>query len=124
MHSHLSSDFFLYIHVYSQWFCLFVHNPSLLESLKLLSLSYTINKVWDFLVMLFSFSIESYCSDINGNKVKHGDSFVPQGDDFCRHCKCLSGRAEQCFTTECAVPTCKGYKAVPGKCCAFTCPSG
>lgn len=67
---------------------------------------------------------ESFCNDIDGNRVKHGDPFVPEGNDFCLHCKCLSGQAEECFTTECAVPTCKDYKAVPGKCCAYTCPSG
>lgn len=67
---------------------------------------------------------EASCYDINGNKVKHGDPFVPEGNDFCHHCKCLSGQAAQCFTTECAVPTCEDYKAIPGKCCAYTCPSG
>lgn len=69
-------------------------------------------------------SNESYCIDVNGKTVKHGDPFVPQGNNFCRHCKCLSGEAKECFTTDCAVPTCKDYKAVPGKCCAYTCPSG
>ena len=73
---------------------------------------------------MFSLSIESFCTDINGNNVKHGDPFVPEGNDFCLHCKCLGGKAEECFTTGCAKPTCKDYKAVPGKCCAYTCPSG
>lgn len=76
-------------------------------------------------ISFFNFnSTEAFCYDINGNKVKHGDPFVPEGNDFCHHCKCLSGQAAQCFTTECAVPTCEDYKAIPGKCCAYTCPSG
>lgn len=76
-------------------------------------------------ISFFNFnSTEAFCYDINGNKVKHGDPFVPEGNDFCYHCKCLSGQAAQCFTTECAVPTCEDYKAIPGKCCAYTCPSG
>lgn len=77
----------------------------------------------DFFFLNFN-STEASCYDINGNKVKHGEPFVPEGNDFCYHCKCLSGQAAQCFTTECAVPTCEDYKAIPGKCCAYTCPSG
>ncbi|XP_067033753.1 uncharacterized protein [Acropora muricata] len=67
---------------------------------------------------------ESYCTDVNGKLVRQGDPFIPKGNNVCQHCRCLNGLAQQCFAAECALPTCKDYKAVPGKCCAYTCPSG
>ncbi|XP_068678292.1 uncharacterized protein [Montipora capricornis] len=66
---------------------------------------------------------ESHCTDVNGKQVKHEDPFVPKGK-VCQHCTCLNGYARECVPAKCAVPTCKDYKAVPGECCAYTCPSG
>lgn len=72
------------------------------------------------------FSSESFCTDINGNNIKNGASFVPKPkeDNFCLHCTCTFGQAKDCIKAECAIPTCKNYKPVSGKCCAYTCPSG
>lgn len=69
---------------------------------------------------------ESFCTDINGNNIKNGASFVPKPkqDNFCLHCTCSFGQAKDCIKAECAIPTCKNYKPVPGKCCSYTCPSG
>lgn len=76
------------------------------------------------ILAIYIFSSGSYCTDVNGKLVRHGDPFIPKGNNVCQHCRCLNGVKQQCFTAECALPTCKDYKAVPGKCCAYTCPSG
>ena len=68
-------------------------------------------------------SLETGCYDINGNKVSRGRYFIPQ-KDACLQCKCSDGEPEACVLTKCAKPTCTDYKSIPGKCCAYTCPSG
>ncbi|XP_032234143.2 integral membrane protein DGCR2/IDD isoform X2 [Nematostella vectensis] len=68
-----------------------------------------------------TFRAADSCYDIDGNQVANGQSYVPSGNNACVHCKCVSGGPEECFTTKCAVPTCQKYKALPGKCCAYTC---
>lgn len=65
---------------------------------------------------------ETGCYDINGNKVSSGRYFIPQ-KDACLHCKCSDGEPQACVLAKCAKPTCKDYKSIPGKCCAYTCPS-
>jgi len=62
------------------------------------------------------------CTDINDKVIQNGKYYVPPGENACRNCKCVFGQPGECYTTKCAVPTCKDYKAVAGQCCRFTCP--
>ncbi|XP_020913239.1 integral membrane protein DGCR2/IDD isoform X2 [Exaiptasia diaphana] len=81
-------------------------------------------KHYPFLVKRIDRSVRAIgsCTDINNNKISNGKYYVPPGENACRNCKCVFGQPGECYTTKCAVPTCKDYKAVAGQCCRFTCP--
>lgn len=60
------------------------------------------------------------CVDEQRNTILPGHRYVSKQDP-CISCICVAGRGILCSAVMCALPTCRDWDPVPGKCCEYKC---